>query len=238
MRVLGLIPARGGSKGVPGKNIRPINGRPLLEYTVASALQATSLARVILSTDDDAIAEVGERCGADVPFRRPSNLATDYTPTLPVVRHALTWLEAHGDVYDAVCILQPTTPLRLPADIDRCVERLRQSGADTVMTVVPVPTECNPHWVYFANDDGSLRLSTGERAPITRRQMLPDAWRRDGSVYVVTRASVMDDDTLFGARVIGEPIDPARCVDINTPDDWARAEQMLQHHSALQICAE
>lgn len=228
MRVLGVIPARGGSKGVPGKNIRPINGRPLLEYTAAAAFAAKGLSRIVLSTDDDTIAEVGRRCGLEVPFLRPASLATDLTPTLPVIQHALTFVEDAGDTFDAVCILQPTTPLRPARDIDLCIERLRTSAADAVVTVVPVPPEHNPHWVYFSDLSGALKLSTGEREPIPRRQSLPRAFRREGSVYVVRRDVVMRQDTLFGDRLVGHVLDPAVCVDINSDQDWIRAEQMLR----------
>ena len=228
MRVLGVIPARGGSKGVPRKNIRLLNGRPLLEYTAAAALASTSLSRVILSTDDETIAEVGRRCGLDVPFLRPAGLATDATPTLPVIQHAVAFVESAGEVVDAICILQPTTPLRRARDIDECVERLRASAADAIVTIVPVPPEHNPHWVYFRDPAGHLRLSTGEREPIPRRQSLPRAFRREGSVYVVRRAAVMERHTLFGDRLIGHPLDPEQCVDINTDGDWARAEQLMR----------
>lgn len=226
-RVLGIVPARGGSKGVPGKNGRLLNGRPLLEYTAAAALGATMLSRVVLSTDDEGIAAIGERCGLEVPFLRPAALATDRTPTLPVVQHALAYVEGAGDRFDAVVILQPTTPLRQSGVIDRCIEQLWATRADCVVTVVPVPAECNPHWVYFPHADGSLKLSTGEPAPIPRRQELPPAYRREGSVYV-TRRSIVDRNTLFGDRVVGWPVNPDECVDINTEDDWHRAERMVR----------
>ncbi|MGH9901714.1 MAG: cytidylyltransferase domain-containing protein, partial [Pyrinomonadaceae bacterium] len=107
MRVLGLIPARGGSKGVPRKNIRALCGKPLLQYTAEAALSARSLARVILSTEDAEIADVGRRCGLEVPFVRPAELAEDTTPMLPVVQHALAQMEKDGESFDAVCLLQP-----------------------------------------------------------------------------------------------------------------------------------
>jgi CMP-N-acetylneuraminic acid synthetase len=226
-RVLGIVPARGGSKGVPGKNARLLNGRPLIAYTAAAALGATTLSRVVLSTDDERIAEIGRRCGLEVPFMRPAALATDGTPTLPVVQHALACLEAGGDRFDAVVILQPTTPLRRAEVIDRCVEQLWASQADCVVTMVPVPVEYNPHWVYFRRADGCMRLSTGESAPIPRRQELPQAFRREGSVYV-TRRPVIDHGTLFGDRVVGWPVSPDESVDINTEDDWNRAERLMQ----------
>lgn len=222
----GLIPARGGSRGVPRKNVRLLGGRPLLQWTAEAALGAKSLARVVLSTEDEEIAAVGRSCGVDVPFMRPRELAGDETPTLPVVQHALGILEARGDRYDAVCLLQPTSPFRIAGDIDGCVALLASSDADSVVTVLPVPAEYNPHWVYFGAPNGELRLSTGEAQPIPRRQSLPAAWHREGSVYV-TRRDVVMDGSLYGARTIGYVVDGARSVNIDSPSDWTLAQTML-----------
>jgi len=228
MRVIGLVPARGGSKGVPRKNIKPLAGKPLLAYTAASALAATLLDRVILSTEDEEIAGVGKRFGLEVPFMRPAELAADGTPSVLVVKHALEWLARHGETYDAVCLLQPTHPFRLPADIDGCIRMLGDTGADAVVTVSAVPPEYNPHWVFFRAGDGFLRLSTGEAAPIPRRQELPPAFHREGSVYV-TRCSVLNAaDSLLGERLAGYPVEAARSVNIDTAEDWARAEELLR----------
>ena len=147
MRVLGLIPARGGSKGVPGKNIKLLGGHPLLDYTARAALASRCLARVILSTDDEAIAAVGRSAGIEVPFLRPGELATDQAPTLPVIQHAVRYLEGQGDSFDAICLLQPTNPFRRPEDIDACIDLLEARKADAVVSVLPVPAEFNPHWV-------------------------------------------------------------------------------------------
>lgn len=228
IRVLGLIPARGRSKGVPGKNIKLLAGKPLLAYTAAAALAAQHLSRVVLSTDDEQIAAVGRACGIEVPFLRPAELAQDHSPTLPVVQHALRTLEAAGEQFDAVCLLQPTNPLRRAADIDACITLLEREQADSVVTVLPVPAEYNPHWVYFRAADGSLRLSTGESTPIPRRQALPPAFHREGSVYVTRRDVILEENSLYGQRVLGVELDPARSVNIDTPDDWAHAEALLQ----------
>jgi CMP-N-acetylneuraminic acid synthetase len=227
LRVIGIVTARGGSKGVPRKNIRPLHGKPLLQYAAESALRATRLARVLLSTEDDEIAEVGRRCGLEVPFMRPAALAQDDTPTLPVIQHAIAWLEQAGDHMDAISILQPTNPLRRAEDIDACIELLEESGADAVFTMLPVPPDFNPHWVYFQEADGSLRISTGRRQPIPRRQGLPPAFRREGTVYVVRRDVVMEQDSLYGDRVVGHLFDAARAVNIDTWEDWRRAEALL-----------
>lgn len=227
MRVLGLIPARGGSKGVPRKNIKMLAGKPLLAYTAEAALAAKLLNRVILSTDDQEIAETGKRLGLEVPFTRPAELAEDKSPTLPVIQHALKFVEDRGDRFDAVCLLQPTNPLRRARDVDECIKLLEQSEADAVVSVLPVPAEHNPHWVYFRDTDGSLRLSTGEASPIPRRQDLPPAFHREGSIYVTRRGVVMNENSLYGARIIGYEIDPARSVNIDTADDWQRAERLI-----------
>jgi CMP-N,N'-diacetyllegionaminic acid synthase len=228
-RVLGLVPARAGSKGVPGKNLRLLGAKPLLQYTTEAALGCRLLTRVVLSTEDERIAALGRQCGLDVPFLRPAALAEDDTPMLPVVQHALRALEAMGDRYDAVCLLQPTSPLRTAEDIDGCIELLFSSGADAVVTTLPVPPEHNPHWVYLPDDTGTLRLSTGARTPIPSRQQLPDAVHREGSVYVTRTHVVLEQDSLYGDRLVGYPMTPARSVNIDDPEDWARAEQMLLH---------
>jgi CMP-N,N'-diacetyllegionaminic acid synthase len=222
MRVLGLIPARGGSKGIPGKNVRPLGGRPLLAWTAEAALASRRLSRVVLSTDDEGIAEAGRRCGLEIPFLRPAELARDDTPTLPVVRHALETLE---DPFDAVCLLQPTSPFRRAEDIDACIAMLEERGLDAVVSVLPVPAEHNPCWVYFEDGAGLLRLATGEEQPIPRRQELPPAFHRDGSVYVTRREIVMAG-SLYGRR-LGGYVMPEAGVNLDTPADWERAERRL-----------
>jgi CMP-N-acetylneuraminic acid synthetase len=217
---------------VPRKNARLLGGKPLLQYTADAALAARLLTRVVLSTDDAEIAEIGRRCGLDVPFLRPAELARDETPMIPVVRHALEAVEASDGAYDAVCLLQPTAPLRGSEEIDACIELLERGGADTVITVRRVPEEYNPHWVYFADESGALSLSTGEAAPIARRQELPPAFHRDGAVYVARRAVVMERGSLFGDRVLGYVADREHTVNIDGPADWRRAEQLVERLEA------
>jgi len=227
MRTLGLVPARGGSKGVPGKNIRLLCGKPLLQYTAEAAQAALLLSRVILSTDSEEIAKVGESCGLEVPFLRPAELAEDETPMLPVVQHAVRWMENQGERFDAICLLQPTNPMRRAEHIDDCIRLLEKTDADAVVTILPVPAEHNPHWVYFPNESGLLNLSTGEAAPIPRRQELPVAYHREGSVYVTRRDVLMDGNTFYGERLAGYLINPESSVNIDRPQDWQRAEELL-----------
>lgn len=230
MRVLGVVTARGGSKGVPRKNIRPLAGRPLIAWTADSALAAKRLDRVILSTDDDEIAAAGRAAGLDVPFMRPVELATDTTPTLPVLQHAVGALEATDDRYDAICLLQPTNPLRTSAMIDAAIDMFSRSDADSLISVLPVPADYNPHWVYFRASSGELRIATGEATPIPRRQDLPPAFHREGSVYLMRRDVLMVQGSLYGSRVLGQEVDPNLSLNIDTPEDWARAEAVIGSH--------
>lgn len=230
-RTLGLIVARGGSKGIPGKNIRELLGRPLLAYTAEAAAGATSLERTVLSTDSREIADVAETLGVEVPFIRPAALARDDTPTLPVVQHALQELLRAGARYDAVCLLQPTHPLRRAQLVDRCVERLWSSGADSVFTVTPVPHAFNPHWVYLSDDEGSLTISTGGREPIPRRQELPPAFAREGSVYV-TRSDVVRNGSLYGRSSKGVVVSPGDSVNLDSESDWREAERRLSSRAS------
>lgn len=228
MRVLGLITARGGSKGIARKNIRILGGKPLLQWTIETALAAHSLSSVILSTEDEEIAAIGRRCGVAVPFLRPLELAADDTPTLPVVQHAVRTLEQIGDRFEAVCLLQPTSPFRKAVDIDLCVELLAASNADAVVSVLRVPTEYNPHWVYFRGPNEFLTLSTGGVEPVPQRQLLPQAFHRDGSMYVTRRNVLMEENSLYGAHVIGYEVNGENNINIDTPSDWLLAEAMMQ----------
>ncbi len=228
LRVLGIIPARGGSKGVPRKNLRKLAGKPLLEYTAEAALASTRLSRIILTTEDQEIAEAGRQCGIEVPFMRPESLARDDTPMLPVIRHAVKTLEDSGDRYDAICLLQPTNPLRRPEDIDNCIRLLDEQEADSVVSMLPVPVEFNPHWVWFSDSNGYLKIATGEEMPIPRRQELPAAWHREGSVYVMRRDVLVERNTFYGAKMIGYMMDPEKTVNIDTMEDWVRAEKLIE----------
>jgi CMP-N,N'-diacetyllegionaminic acid synthase len=228
MRVLGLITARGGSKGIPRKNVRFLGGKPLLQWTAEAALAARTLAWVVLSTEDDEIAAIGESCGLAVPFLRPKELAADDTPTLPVVQHSIRALEAQGESFDAVCLLQPTSPFRAASEIDACVELFDEKEADSVVSVLRVPSEYNPQWVYLRKADGTLSLSTGESEPPVRRQVLPPAFHRDGSIYVTRRNVVMEANSLYGTRILGYEITRSCTINIDMPNDWIRAEAMAQ----------
>jgi CMP-N,N'-diacetyllegionaminic acid synthase len=228
MKVLGIIPARGGSKGVHRKNIRPLCGKSLLAYTAGAALASARLTKTILSTDDVEIADIGRVLGIDVPFMRPVELAEDTTPTFPVIMHAVSKLESLGEHYDAVCLLQPTNPLRQVKDIDNCIELLEETNADSVISILPVPHVYNPKWVYVRSTDGEMKLSSGDSEPVTRRQDLPEAFHRDGSVYVTRRSVLSEYGNLYGQKVRGYEIEEANSINIDTQEDWNRAEELIK----------
>jgi CMP-N,N'-diacetyllegionaminic acid synthase len=234
LTILGIIPARGGSKGVPGKNIKPLNGKPLLHYTALAALATPELARVVLSSDDPYIIAAAEAVGLEAPFVRPAHLAQDATPTLPVVVHALDHFAAAGVHFDAVCLLQTTSPLRPAGFITAAINKFIAGGADSLISVVPVPHEYNPHWVFEPGHNGLLRLSTGEAQIISRRQQLPPAFIRDGSIYLVKTSVIRQKQSFYGDAIDWILSDPNCYVNIDTPKDWAIAEEkitQLQDHA-------
>ena len=230
MKILGLIPARGGSKGIPLKNIVPLLGRPLLAYTCESALASHCLDRVIVSTDDPQIAQVAREYGAEVPFLRPQELAEDHTPALPVVQHAIRWLqEAEGYSPDAVMILQPTSPLRRAEHIIGASEVMASTGADTVVSVITVPHRYNPVSLMAVGEGG--QVMPYEPGPmILRRQDKPLLYARNGPVVLLVRNStLMTDGTLYGANAQPYLMDEIDSFDVDTQDDLIIIEALLKH---------
>jgi CMP-N,N'-diacetyllegionaminic acid synthase len=226
MRILGIIPARGGSKGVPGKNIKLLNGKPLLQYTTEIALESQHLTDVILSSDDSQIITVAESLGIQVPFMRPSALADDQTPTIDVIIHALQWFENQAIFFDAVCLLQVTSPFRTVEFLDRAIIKYMGSGCDSLVSVQKVPYEYNPHWTFEVNPAGNLKIATGEDQIISRRQELPDAYHRDGSIYITKTEVLLQQYSLYGKSTSFIESSPECYVNIDTLADWEKAEQI------------
>lgn len=229
-RVLGLINARGGSKGIPRKNVRSLNGKPLIAYAIESGLGARLIDRVVVSTDDQEIAEVAMSFGADIPFMRPPELASDKALQIDAVRHAVEQLARAGDIYDVVVILQPTCPLRSAVDVDGAISMMAESGADTVISVMEV-TGQHPLTMYTREPDGRLfPLLESNRAGVLRQEFRP-IWWRNGAIYAIRTPVVMMDRSLYGRRVVGYPMPAERSVNIDEPLDWIIAEAMLKHLS-------
>ena len=225
--VLAIVPARGGSKGVPGKNVRRLGGRTLLEYTAAAARDAAVIDRIVVSTDSEDVAAAGRAAGLEVPFLRPAALAQDDTPMLPVIRHAIDEVTRAGWTPELVVLLQPTSPLRRPDHVARAVDLLRSSGADSVVTVVEVPKHLSPDYVMRI-DAGVLRpfLPEGER--VTRRQDVRPAYSRDGTVYAFRRDTLDRCGSIYGDDCRPLIIDARESLSIDTPEDWAAAEKILE----------
>jgi len=233
MKVLGIITARGGSKGIPGKNIKLLGGKPLIHYSIEAA-NDTPLERLILSTEDPKIAEVARSLGCDVPFVRPAELARDETPHLPVIQHAVKWLMDHESYRaEAVVILQPTSPLRSSADIAAALRMLELSGADSVVSVSEVSAHSHPMRMLSVDDGGFARLFvTGQpvRNRINRRQDLPRAYVMNGAVYAFrTEVLFGDAPSLYGDRVVAYPMPAERSISIDDAEDWEAAEHALAH---------
>lgn len=225
-RVLAIVPARGGSKGVPGKNLRTLAGRTLLDYTALAARDSGVIDRIVLSTDSAAIAEAGMRAGLEVPFMRPSALAQDDTPMLPVIQHAIAALEADGWATEIVVLLQPTSPLRRPSHVRDAVTKLRETKADSVVTVVELPRHLSPDYVMRI-EDGVLRPFLPEGARVTRRQDARPAYARDGTVYACWSATIDKWRDIYGERCQPLILDAADSLSIDSPADWAEAERRL-----------
>ncbi|MEK7067231.1 MAG: acylneuraminate cytidylyltransferase family protein [Patescibacteria group bacterium] len=231
-KFLGIITARGGSKGIPGKNIKKLGGKPLIAYTIETALKSGVFDRVILSTDDRKIAEVGRRYGAEVPFMRPKELAKDDTATLPVLLHAVSYLkEIENYSADYIMILQPTSPFRQPFHIQEAVKLLKRSGADSVLGVSEIPEQFNPDRTMKIDKNGWLTLWSGRpvRKRISRRQDLPNAFWNTCALYLFKTKFLFDqkESNFFGKNVKPYIMDKKYALDINTMDDWRMAEKVV-----------
>lgn len=234
MNILGLIPARGGSKGIPGKNIKLLGEKPLLYYTIEAALQSRLLSRLCLSTDSEAIADCGIAHNLEVPFLRPPSLAADSSAVIDAVLHALDYFEQERVRFDAVCLLQPTCPFRPLNHIDRAVETLIRTGSESVVSVLPVPDVFNPHWVMYANKDW---LSPAvQSSTITRRQDLPSAYRRSGAVYVATVEFLRKSRKLISDKSAWVEACPVHHVNLDTAADWELAERLIESKHEMGEC--
>jgi CMP-N-acetylneuraminic acid synthetase len=226
--VLAVVPARGGSKGVPGKNERPLAGRTLVERAADAARDSGVVDRCVLSTDSEQIAEIGRRAGIDVPFLRPAELAGDETPMQPVIEHAVLTLERDGYRPDVVLVLQPTAPLRTGAQLRDAVSLLAETGADSVVSVVEIPRHFAPHYAMRIEGE-RLRPFLTEGASVTRRQDVEPAYSRDGTVYAVRRDVLVLEHDLYGSDCRPLVLPAGASVNIDTPEDWAAAESILCH---------
>jgi CMP-N,N'-diacetyllegionaminic acid synthase len=224
MNTLGVVPARGGSKGIPQKNLTIVAGRPLLAYT-ADAARASRLSRTVVSTDDPATADLARGLGFEVPFMRPSELATDEALMAPVLQHAVREMRTRGFAAEAVVLLQPTSPLRRADHIDRALDLLEASDADSVVSVVEVPHQFNPLSVMRLEGDRLVPFVEGP--PVLRRQDKPRVWARNGPAVLAVRTSVLERGSLYGEDCRPLVMAPEDSIDLDTRLDFDLLECLL-----------
>jgi CMP-N,N'-diacetyllegionaminic acid synthase len=219
--VLALIPARGGSKTLPRKNVLRVGDRPLLAWTIEAARAARCVDRLILSSDDEEIIEVARQYGCDVPFVRPVNLATDTTPTIDVVIHALDAVPG----YDVVALLQPTSPLRTGADIDAACAMLEARGAPSCVSVALA--EQSPYWMYSLEEGGGLKAVLGDHREFNRRQELPPIYVLNGAIYIAEIDWLRRTRSFASAATLGYIMPRERSIDIDTAADFEQFARVV-----------
>jgi CMP-N,N'-diacetyllegionaminic acid synthase len=228
MKILGVIPARGGSKGVPRKNVRLLDGKPLLAYTIEEADKCASITDLVLSTDDEEIRTIGLKFGAKAPFLRPSEFATDTAQTVPVVQHAVLEMEEQmGYLYDIVVLLQPTTPLRLSIDIDNCIKMILNTDADSIVSVVEVGAYHPLRMKHVVGDNILINYIDQGYEDLRPRQKLPPVYIRSGDLYVTRRNVILKQNLMVGRDCRAYVIPPERSVNIDTEFDFILAEYLV-----------
>jgi CMP-N,N'-diacetyllegionaminic acid synthase len=224
MSLLALIPARGGSKGIPRKSIRPFCGKPLLQWTIDVALAAPSVDRVVVSTDDTEIADVARAGGADVPFLRPPELASDTAPGIAPVLHALQHLPEVSDVL----LLQPTSPLRVVEDVEAIVALRRQAGREAAVSVTL--SSKHPAWMFLLTQEQQLEPLL-QSPQVACRQQLQSPYVLNGALYLASRQFLEREGSFLTAETLGHVMPPERSVDIDSPLDWQWGEFLMQQQS-------
>jgi CMP-N,N'-diacetyllegionaminic acid synthase len=225
-RCLAIIPARGGSKGIPGKNLARLGGIPLIAWTIAAAKSCPLVDRVLVSTDDPTIADAARQAGAEAPFLRPASISHDTASSIDAVRHAVSYLAEHeGDKPDIVALLQPTSPFRTGSDLTAALELLKSSGADGLISVVKV--RHHPAYMKAMQQDGSLvpiaqRPATGEP-----RQALPHTYAPNGSIYLVRTSTLETGGDWSSGRCVGYVMEDRHSIDIDEPWDLELARMMV-----------
>ncbi|KOY82378.1 acylneuraminate cytidylyltransferase family protein [Lysinibacillus sp. FSL H8-0500] len=222
--ILAIIPARGGSKGLPRKNVKELAGKPLIAWTIEAAKQSKYISRVILSSEDPEIIEVAQQYSCDVPFIRPIELAQDDTSTIDVIIHAI---EQCKD-FDYIVLLQPTSPLRTTEDIDDCIQKLIENKADFCVSVTE--TTKSPYWMYTMENDKMSPLLQQEQL-ITRRQELPIVYALNGAVYVAKTDALLAEKSFLTEHTIGYTMPQEKSFDIDTSIDFKICECLLVDRS-------
>ncbi len=229
-RVLAIIPARGGSKGIPDKNLKILGDKPLIAWTIQSALKSSYIDQVIVSTDSDRIAEVAREYGAEVPFKRPDEFASDTATASDVITHAITHFEKTANGYDWFVYLQPTSPFRTTEQIDLAIAALsRDSNAETVVSVREVTEQ--PMWMKTVSPDGYLNSLLEAESEHIPRQGLGIVYILNGAIFVSTCSGYVKNHSFYFGNTLPYIMNLSSSVDIDTPEDWQTAETLLQKYS-------
>jgi len=231
---MSVIPARVGSKGLPGKNIRPFGGKPLITWSIEQAKSSKYIDEVIVSTDDQEIARIGKDFGGEVPFLRPLALAGDDVPTIDVVIHLLQETEkAKGNLPELVVLLQPTSPLRIVADIDNCIEKLvSEKRANAIVSITEVKE--HPCWMKTLTKEGFISNFSGDGSKYHRRQDAPSVYKPNGAIYVCRTAALLGNRSFYPDNSLGYVMPAERSVDIDDIVDFELAQLLKdkqQHNS-------
>ena len=226
-RLLAIIPARGGSKRLPGKNTMELCGKPLVAWTIEAALGSKYIDRVIVSTDDDNVVMISDKYGADIPLLRPIELATDEATSIDVVLHLLTQLEHEGEEYDYTILLQPTSPLRTTDDINKSIDLLKDRRSDAVISVCEV--EHSPLWCNTISDDGDLSYFLKRSILNKRSQDLEQYYRLNGAIYLCSVERIREENTFFlSSNSVAYKMSQKRSVDIDNEIDFLLAESLFK----------
>lgn len=228
-KALALIPARSGSKGIPGKNIKNLCGKPLIQYSIEAAAASKVFSDIVVSTDSAEIGDLSKRLGASVPFLRPARIAGDETPMVEVIEHTLQELNRAGNEPALIALLQPTAPLRSVDTIIRAIEALRTSPElDSVVSVTEVPAHFSPFYVMKMDKQGFLVNFLEEGKRLARRQDAPRAYSRTGGIYAFRVSSFRSSGNIYGERCLPIIVAAREAVNIDTMDDWEEAERLLR----------
>lgn len=225
MKILGLIPARGGSKGIPRKNIKSLNGKPLLYHTIDEAKKSVLSEELILSSEDEEIINMAKARGVSVPFIRPVELSQDNTPSIEVMIHALNYFNDNGIYFDAVCLLQVTNPFRSASLINQAAEKFVKGDFESIISVSPIPHNYNPNWAYYLDQSGmNLNRVLDHEPLISRRQDLNESYYRDGAIYITKTDVILNQKSIYGKNIGYVLSDSLERINIDTEEDWINAE--------------
>jgi CMP-N,N'-diacetyllegionaminic acid synthase len=233
MEIVGLIPARGGSKRLPGKNIKPLAGKPMIAYTIEAALNARYLDKVIVSTDSEDIKKISLSCGAEVPFMRPDELSGNKVSDLPVMQHALDFFSNDGYDADAIVYLRPTSPFKTSDVIDEVVDKFWQTNADVVRTIAPVEGVFHPYWMFSQQKDGRVDpfIPGIKISKYYQSQLLPPAFRMTGVVDLFSTKSIIQENIFDNENTFSVEISPEIAIDIDTSLDFKFCEQIINQQN-------